>query len=356
MTQSQIISKLSKNAPWYQNAQSISLASSITICRNVEKFAFPSKLESNKQAALSKLLEKEFKRTKSLQSAACFRAELLSSKEKEYISEHFLVSGDFHHAHGNEEFIVDDSGRFAASLHLEDHVRLYWIDSHIGFEKGYAHLVNVETSIGENLPFAFDSCFGFLTASPDLCGCALEAKAFVQLPGLIHTENLDEVLESALDDSLYISGLHGNPTEVIGDILVIKNYYNLGVSEDMIISSIHTAATKLVAEEQAVRLKVKKEQSAEVKDRVSRAFGILMHSYQIDAVEALNALSLIKLGCDLGWIKGTDIETVNALFFQCRRAHLLEQVGAKEMSSEELLHKRAEFIHHKLQGIALTVE
>jgi protein arginine kinase len=357
MTQSPVITTLSKHMPWYQNAQTIALASSLMVCRNIEKFLFPSKLESHKQSALVGLLEKEFKRSKTLSFPSFHKAAQLSSQEREFLAEHFLVSSDFHQAHGSEGFVVDESGCFAASMHIEDHLRLYWITPQIGFEKGYSRLTSVECAIGEILPFAFSPRFGFLTSSVELCGCGMEAKIFLQLPALIHTEKLEEVLDEITDSSLSITGLQGDPTEVIGDVLVLKNYYNLGVSEDMLFSSVYTAAMKLIAEEEAARQKVKKEQNIEVKDRVSRAFGILMHSYQIDAVEALNALSLVKLGCDLGWVEKTDLETLNLLFFQCRRAHLLEQVKAKEILNEELfLHKRSEFIHHKLQGIVLTIE
>jgi protein arginine kinase len=87
---------------------------------------------------------------------------------------------------------------------------------------------------------------------------------------------------------------------------------------------------------------------------VSRAYAILLHSYQIEAIEALKALSLVKMGLDLEWLKGTSQAALNHLFFACRRAHLLCQYE-RNISHEELPHRRAEFIHKALHGLELLI-
>ncbi len=110
----------------------------------------------------------------------------------------------------------------------------------------------------------------------------------------------------------------------------------------------------MLVEEHGARSKILHEESAEIKDRVSRAFGILIHSYQIEAVEALNAISLLKLGAELGWLTGVTSKELNRLFFNCRRAHLLHQYGER-IKQEEIPHKRAEFIHKTLKGVQLTI-
>jgi protein arginine kinase len=87
-------------------------------------------------------------------------------------------------------------------------------------------------------------------------------------------------------------------------------------------------------------------------DQVSRAYALLTHSYQIEEIEALNALSVLKLGVDLEWVKGVTTEALNALFFSCRRSHLLTHFK-EEIKQEELAHKRAEFIHKTINKASL---
>ncbi|MEI8125333.1 MAG: protein arginine kinase, partial [Parachlamydiaceae bacterium] len=99
---------------------------------------------------------------------------------------------------------------------------------------------------------------------------------------------------------------------------------------------------------------IKEDKGADFKDKVSRAYGILVHSYQIEVIEALNALSLLKLGVAVGWISGIDNSGINELFFNCRRAHLLYQCKDK-LNQEEIPHKRSERIHEALRNVKLLI-
>ena len=137
--------------------------------------------------------------------------------------------------------------------------------------------------------------------------------------------------------------------------MVIRNNYTLGLTEENILSSVRSYATKLIVHEQGERKKLREEESTEMKNLVSRAYAVLVHSYKIDVAEALNAISLMKLGLELGWLTGVTTKDLNALFFSCRRAHLLAEVG-EDFDPEELPHKRAEYIHKVLKKAELHIE
>ena len=79
--------------------------------------------------------------------------------------------------------------------------------------------------------------------------------------------------------------------------------------------------------------------------------GLLTHSYQLELIEALNALSLVKLGVEIGWIQAPEGLNLNDVLFGCRRAHLIHQVGEK-VEIPELPKKRAQY----LQNIATTLK
>jgi protein arginine kinase len=299
-------------------------------------------------------LSKELLSMEQLKNPCLFKAEELSSLEKEYLVEHFLTSQSFHSAGPGEAFIIDGSGERMISLNLRNHVHFESIDTNSEMENAWNHLVKLETNLGKNISYSYSPKFGFLTADPTQCGPGLLVTVFLQLSGLIHKEMIDGVLEKIVDESFVVTGIQGSPTEIIGDVIVIQNNYTLGVTEETIISSVRSIATKLLVEEHAVRSQIKNKGSPEIKDKISRAFGILIHSYQIEAVEALNAISLLKLGVDLGWLAGINTMQLNALFFNCRRAHLLCQYEDK-IPQEEIQHKRAEFIHRSLKEAKLII-
>lgn len=348
------IDHLYLNNPWRNNPNQVWLSSTLSIYRNIDKFNFPSKLNTDRQKTIVNLLTTPILNYERLDAPKLVYAENMDPLDKEYLTEHFLSSEGFYQAHAGEAFVIDRSGEFLATINIHDHLRITAMDTSGNLEDRWNDLVDLETHLGDSIKYAFSSRFGFLTSDPTTCGTGIQITVYLQLPGLIHAEVIDETLNELVDENVTISGLHGSPTEVIGDILMIKNNYTLGTTDEKTLTTIENVTTKLVVEENSRRLKIKSSEDPEIKDRVSRAFGILMHSYQIDAVEALNALSLIKLGVDLDWITGTTPEELNTLFFNCRRAHLICQFD-KKVSQEELLHKRAEYIHEFLKKIQLTI-
>jgi protein arginine kinase len=349
---------LCNESPWNNNSNNIWLGSTIALIRNLEKFKFPAKLSTDKRKQIISLLARDLLASDQLKQPKLFRAEDMPPVEKEFLVEHFLSSQGFHQAYVGEAFVLDTTGEFLAVLNLKDHLLLQWIDPREELETTWDRLVNIELSLNKSVNFAFSSKFGFLTSDPMLCGTGLSVTIFLHLPVLLHhSEHLEEIIKKSKDDGVEKTGLQGDPNDVIGDIVAFHNSYTLGVSEENILSSLRTLATKLVVEEKGLRQHLKQETEAhlaDIKDKVSRAYAILLHSYQIEAIEALQALSLLKLGLDLDWLKGASQTTLNQLLFSCRRAHLLCHYGQK-ISQEELPHKRAEFIHKALHGIELLI-
>jgi len=346
---------LGLSKPWVENSNSIWLASTISLYRNVEKFMYPSKLSSDRQKQIIGLVGKYLFNEEGLTGPSIVLSENTSPLEKEYLVEHFLSSYGFQHAHSGEAFIIDQTGQFLATVNDHDHIRLKIIDCQGELESTWSRLVKLETSIGKSVTYSFLPKFGFLTADPSFCGTGLVATVFLQLPALIQIDDIDEVLDKLADESFLITGIQGSPSEIIGDVLAIQNNYTTGVSEENIISGLRSLTTKLLLEENRARKSIMHSQNPNVKDQVSRAFGILLHSYQIEAVEALNAISLMKLGVEIKWISGISIAQLNHLFFNCRRSHLMSFYG-NTIAQEEIPHKRSEYIHKALKEARLLIE
>lgn len=345
---------MSLSHPWDNNENTVWLASTVSLTRNVERFKFPGKLEADRQKQIISLISKGLLSNELLNKPQLYRAEEISPLQKEFLVEHFFSQYSFHQAHSGEAFIVDQTGEFLATINIRDHLHLHYLDCKNDLENTWNRLVAIETNLGKQVSYAFSPKYGFLTADYNLCGTALNVSLFLQVPALVHTSTIDDVLERLLDPTLTVTGIQGDPSEIIGDVIVVQNNYTLGVNEEGIIAGLRGFATKLLMEENGTRQKIQNDNDDEIKDKVSRAFGILFHSYQIEAVEALNALSLLKLGLELDWVSGITIPQINQLFFQCRRSHLIKNHNAG-LKPEEIPHKRAEFIHRLLKEVHLTI-
>jgi len=85
-------------------------------------------------------------------------------------------------------------------------------------------------------------------------------------------------------------------------------------------------------------------------DRVWRAFGILRYSRSIASREALELISLIKMGSDMGITPEISVEEWNNLVLGVQPNHVQMYAG-KELSPEERDVFRATFLRERIKAI-----
>lgn len=338
---------------WTQESKGCWLASTLQLNRNFEKFKFPHKLDKGRQLQIGALVFDALKGSNEVKNPKSFRSDELTPIEKEFLAEHFLVSDQFHRAHhGGEGFIIDDSGEFLAVTNIENHLQLELIDTKQEIEKSWNRLSKIETTIGKAVDFAFNPRFGFLNANPQMAGTGLVITLFLHIPAVIHTGELPELLEKEREDEIEATSIVGTPSEMIGDILVAKNSCTLGLTEEYILSSLRMWATRAVVAEVSIRKNVGTNEH--LKNKVARALGLVTHSYQLETIEAINAFSLVKLGIELGWIKMATPLNLNEIFFNLRRAHLMNHLE-KKVEIPLLPRKRAEYLHEIAKNLTLLI-
>ena len=341
-------------SPWAEHAHNVWLASVLGISRNLSRFKFPSKLDKERQDQTLKIVHDSLKKCDTIPSPALYRAEEIDILEKEFLLEHFLATDDFYQAHGSEGFITDQSSSFLAVVNHKDHLQLRVVDTHQEIEKSWNRLVKIEGALSKEIDFAYNSQFGFLTSDPRNCGTGLKVSLYLHIPATIHMGELSELLDREKEEEVVAVGLQGNVQEVIGDILVAQNSCTLGLTEEYILTSMRMWATRAVVTEINLRKKLMHGENEALKNKVTRALGLLTHSYQLELIEALNALSLVKLGAEIGWIQSPPEINLNDVLFGCRRAHLIHEMGEK-IEIPELPKKRAQYLQKIASRLTLAI-
>jgi protein arginine kinase len=329
--------------PWKESSHPVWIASRISLARNLKPYKFPNKEEKGRKQHIFELLSTGLKECPFLDQPEVLLTDDLDFSAKEFLLEHFLAPEDYYQMHDNEAFVFDNDGRFFATINYKDHLQMSYLETHQELEQGWSQLLKIEGNLGKKLEFAFDERFGFKTADPREGGTALHATLFLHIPAITHMGELPELLEHSSEEEVHVSTLQGNLNEVIGDLLLVKNKCSIGLSEESIITSMRLWATKAMVSEMNWRKKILETQDSSIKTKITRAMGLISHSYQLDLVEALNALSLIKLGVEIGWIDAPPDVNLNSLLFSCRRAHLMYLIGEK-FDAEQLSKKRAEYL------------
>jgi protein arginine kinase len=172
----------------------------------------------------------------------------------------------------------------------------------------------------------------------------------LHLPALVLGDRIGQVLQAVNKIGLAVRGLYGEGTESLGNLYQISNQSTLGESEETIIRRLERVISEVSEHERDAREKLLEDDPAEVSDKIGRAYGILRHAYIIDSKEALNHLSLLRLGGILGFFPAQTVVLCDTLLMDIQPAHLQLHSGRK-MTPEERDAIRAEIVRSRLHSL-----
>ncbi len=345
MTNSSPIQHLLKS-PWAHNDHSIWLATQFQLRRNLKAHLFPHKLESKKQLELTKMLELPLSKCTLFKKGFFCLMKDLSADEKLFLYEYYLQAHSYHSMHHAEGLYVSPKHHIHALTNSEDHLVLHMIDTKNELEKAWNTFLKLEHELSKELEFAFDPHFGFLTSDLKRCGTALKVEIFLHLPVLIQTSTLSKHLSQLNTQTVSWTSLSNDPSSFVGNLLILSNYQTLGISEEMLIKNLQTNALNLILAERKARETIALSKTTAIKDLVNKAFGTLKHALKLDVIEALNLISLCKLGIEMNWVQNISVSSINELMFLVRKGSMGLQATAKDADSAEL---RAKLISKKLE-------
>ena len=121
----------------------------------------------------------------------------------------------------------------------------------------------------------------------------------------------------------------------------------LGVSEE-IINRLSKVIETIIEKEHDARQILLQKKPDTLWDQVGRAYGVLTYAHAMASKEALNLLSIIKLGVDLGAFPEEQRLPIDELFIDTQPAHL-QKSSQQKLNAEERDHLRAQIIRDRLK-------
>ena len=184
-------------------------------------------------------------------------------------------------------------------INEEDHLRMQSIRSGLQLRQAFKMVDKVDSELETRLDFAFHGKLGYLTACPTNVGTGMRASAMLHLPGLVFSELINQVIQAVNKIGLAVRGLYGEGTEAMGNLFQISNQTTLGEKEDEIISRLNKVIETIIEkEENARQVLIQKSRTRCGPDRAGVRHAHLCS--RMTSKEALNLLSVMKLGIDLG--------------------------------------------------------
>jgi len=260
--------------------------------------------------------------------------------ERELLVERHLISPMHTQDVREKALALRDDESVSLMVNEEDHLRLQTLFPGFQLEQALDLADRIDDRLSESLEYAFSERVGYLTAWPTNVGTGLRASVMLHLPALALTGMLQHVLSAVARFGVAVRGLYGEGTESVGNIFQISNQVSLGRSEDEILKHLSNLAREVIAQERAARQRLAADRAA-LEDRVWRSYGVLRYSRAITSQEAMQRLSDVRLGIDLGIIKGLDHRISKELLVLIRPAHLQSFMGRELSPAERDVHRAA---------------
>lgn len=242
--------------------------------------------------------------------------------------------------------------RLAIMINEEDHLRLQVIRCGLSLAQAWEEIDVVDDRLEAGLDYAFHPTLGYLTACPTNVGTGVRMSVMLHLPGLRLTGEFDKVKRAAADMSLAVRGFYGEGSDALGDLYQISNQTTLGRSEAQILQELEREILpKVVDYERASRQQLSTKHRLGIEDQVQRALGTLRHARLLATEEAMQLLSLARLGVLLGLAPEVPQQAVNRLMLLIQPAHLQRAFG-KELDQEQRREARATLVRRELAELS----
>jgi protein arginine kinase len=331
----------------------IVVSSRVRLARNIRNKPFPGWAKKAERLDVMKMVKDAVEHLPEMAESYSENLEALSPLEKQVLVERHLISRE-HAAKGIGSAVVMNSPQsLSVMINEEDHLRMQAICCGLQLGNVFEMINRVDSELEESLDFAYDAKLGYLTACPSNVGTGMRASAMLHLPGLVMSDQINKIINSVNKIGLAVRGLHGEGSEAMGNLFQVSNQTTLGEAEVEIIGRLNRVIEQIIEHEQNARALLAQRKPVTLHDQIGRAYGLLCHAHSMNSKEALNLLSIIKLGIDLGVFPDAHRFPIDELFIETQPAHLQKDAQVQKMSTEERDTLRATIIRAKLMQVPL---
>jgi len=325
----------------------IVISSRIRLARNITGFPFLVRSNEQNRTQVRETLRKIMPSLFPGKDAGFVDLQKIPPIDRLFLLERQLISREIAETEGPRAVIIDQSERFSIMVNEEDHLRIQSVTSGLDLQKVWALMDDLDDRLESRVNFAFHEKWGYLTACPTNVGTGMRVSVMLHLPALVITKEIEKVFRSLQKVNLAVRGMYGEGSQALGDFFQISNQITLGKTEVELIQKVSDIIPQIISYERQAREFLRKEKLDMILDRSSRAVGVLSTARTISSEEAMDHLSNIRLGVNMGLLETPNIPTVNDLLLHIQPAHLQKLVGAPLNANDRDL-ARAQYLRKRL--------
>ncbi len=330
---------------WYTkfgNMGDVVLSSRVRLARNIEKIPFGKRMSEENRSQVIEMCKS------SLPDLKFIDLENMNKIERLALSECHLISPEIASSDEKCGILTNESCDLCIMLCEEDHIRIQAMCEGFDLDKCLNIANEMDDKLDSKLTIAFDNRFGYLTCCPTNTGTGMRASVMVHLPALTESGGIESLVRSLSKLGITVRGIYGEGSQALGNIYQISNQITMGISEAETLERLNRAVTEIIEKERVLGQKLYESNRYRLEDRVMRANGVLENSRIMTSNEAMNLLSDVRWGINLGIIKDIDLETLSDAMYQTLPANISKNYNTANATERDL--KRSEVLARVLKS------
>lgn len=328
--------------------EDVVVSTRIRAARNIEEYKFPNLITVEESETITMDILKAL--SSEQEEYKFYRNRDLSEIDRNVFVEKHLISPNLSGSVRKGSFFVRKDEKATIMVNEEDHIRIQVLLPGLNIEKGWEICSEIDDRLEKNIKYAFHENFGYLTSCPTNTGTGLRASVMLHLPGLSMTGQINTIMEGLRKIGLTVRGLYGEGSKALGNLFQISNQTTIGEKEEDIIKKINKVIFQMVTRERNTRKYISDKKGIELEDKIFRSLGILNYSRIISTLEAMNHLSNVKLGIDVGIINKMNSKDIIKLMLDIQPA-IIQKDQYEQINKREIDAFRAEKIRKKLNKL-----
>lgn len=327
----------------------IVMSSRVRLARNFNDYTFPTLFSHEVAKEVIDLVKKrnETEVNEEIGKLEMLEMGQLQPLEKQVLVEKHLISPQLIEETRQGACLLSENEVISIMVNEEDHLRIQCLMSGLQLKEALQLANVVDDWMEEEIDYAYDEERGYLTSCPTNVGTGLRASVMMHLPGLVLTQQLNQIIPAINQLGLVVRGMYGEGSQALGNIFQISNQITLGKSEKDIVEDLIGVVQQIIAQERAAREALVKTSHIQLEDRIFRSYGILSNARIIETKEASTCISDVRLGIDLGFIENISKSILNELMILTQPGFLQKYAGGPLRPFERDV-RRAALIRERL--------
>ena len=328
----------------------IVMSSRVRLARNIKNSAFPGWAKKAERIRILDTLRPAIEALPQMSDSFSETMDNLTLLDKNILVERHLISREHAAKNAGSGLVLNRDETLCVMINEEDHLRMQALRPGLQLKQAWQAIDAVDSKLEKKLDYAFNPELGYLTACPTNLGTGIRVSAMLHLPGLVLSEQINQIIQAVNKLGLAVRGLYGEGTEALGNVFQVSNQMTLGEGESDIVERLSKVLNQIIEHEENARALLLEKKAKTVFNLIGRAYGILTNAHSISSKETMNLLSQMRLGVDLDLFTDLDRALVDELFITTQPSHLQKSYSDK-LSAEERDLLRADMLRERLKTV-----